>query len=73
MKLLMRVAKWLACIYGGAVAGAIVVAFLVVLCFGWHEAERAAGFLAMWTPVAGVLGGVAGAVIVLRSERRVVA
>ncbi len=71
MKQLMRIAKWLLCVFGGASAAAFLVCLLVVLVFGLHDPEGTVSFLRIWTRAAGVLGAATGALIVFRSERRV--
>lgn len=70
MKSMLRVAKWIACLFGGASAAAFLTCFIAVLLFGQHNAERAGAFLEVWTRAAGGLGAAAGGFVVFRSERR---
>jgi hypothetical protein len=70
MKSVIRIAKWTACIFGGASAAAFLACVIAVLLFGLHDAESGAAFLGIWARVAGGLGAAAGAFIVFGSEKR---
>jgi uncharacterized membrane protein YdcZ (DUF606 family) len=72
MKRVRRVLKWLACILGGAFAGSFLVVLIAALRFGLHDPERTTAFLELWARVGGLLGSAVGALIVFRSERRVI-
>jgi hypothetical protein len=73
MKRKVRVVKWLACIFGGACAAGAVLVLVAVLRFDRRDADGAYAFLHLWAPVAWALGGLAGTLVVLRSERRTAA
>jgi hypothetical protein len=70
MKSVMRVGKWIGCVFGGACAAAFLACLTAVLLFGLHDAERTGAFLELWARVAAGLGAAAGALIAFRSERR---
>ncbi len=70
MKSVMRVAKCVACVFGGACAAAFLACVIAMLLFGLHDAERAVAFLEFWARVAAGLGAAAGAFIAFRSERQ---
>jgi hypothetical protein len=70
MKSVMRVAKWVASVFGGACAATFLACVIAMLLFGLHDVERTVAFLEFWARVAAGLGAGAGAFIVFRSERR---
>jgi hypothetical protein len=70
MKSAIRVAKWAACVFGGACAAAFLACVIAMLLFGLHDAERTGAFLEFWARLAAALGAAAGGFVVFRSERR---
>lgn len=70
MKSVLRVAKWISCIFGGGCAAAFLACVVAVMLFGLHDPDGTVAFLEFWARVAAGLGAAAGAFIVFRSERR---
>lgn len=71
MKPVIRIAKWVACIFGGACAAAFLACLVAIFLFGLHDTERTVKFLEFWARGAGLAGAAVGAFIVFRSERQV--
>jgi hypothetical protein len=72
MKQCLRILKWAACLYGGAVAAMLLTVGPTLFFIGLYAPEKTESLLGVWNLVAGVLGAVMGACVVLRSERKVI-
>jgi len=68
MKILWRVLKIAACIFGGIVAASFL--FVVAIVFSVHDADQQFGIIEHWIPVIWILGAACGGLIVYRSERK---
>jgi hypothetical protein len=68
MKILWRVLKLAACIFGGIVAASFL--FVVAIVFGVHDADQQFKIIEHWIPVTWFFGAVCGGLIVYGSERK---
>ena len=65
-----KVSKFLGCVFGGAVAASLILLIVGACIFGFRDADGFGRFLAVANPIAGVLGGVAGAIVFARRPVR---
>ena len=70
MKRLLHGLEFVACLYGGACGVWFLVVVGLVLRFGLHEPDWVEVFLGRWFWVVGAVGGLYGAFIFFRSERK---
>jgi hypothetical protein len=69
MKIIRKVLKIVACLFGGVVAASVLFLVATLLVFGLHDADREIRFIRQWIPFVWFFGAVLGGIVVYRSER----